>query len=163
MQGVAHSPSIQDKHIGSFVSRPQGPSSKRPSKRRHPNTSMVVASEAVERHDEPEALEAAPYVPPNGTWYSKLADFQSGVGDPSLWDVDFPFKSVLNQVGVDICGLVWFDRTKNKRLRLKRLDAWWTVDWYGSIEQRTNVYTLTGSTLGGLWTSMVRSNHTSPH
>ena len=55
-------------------------------------------------------------------------------------------------------GLVWFDRTKNKLLRLNRLDAWWTVDWYGSIEQRTNVYTLTGSTLDGLWTGMVRSN-----
>jgi len=73
VQGVAHSPSIQDKHIGSSVIRPQGPSSKRPSKRRHLNTSMVVASEVVERHDEPEASEPAPYVPPDGTWYSELA------------------------------------------------------------------------------------------
>jgi len=34
----------------------------------------------------------------------------------------------------------------------------WAVDWYSSIEQRTNVYVLIGSTLGGLWTGMVRSN-----
>ena len=56
-----------------------------------------------------------------------------------------------------VTGLVWFDRTKNKRLRLNRLDTWWTVDWYGSIEQRTNVYALTGLALGGLWTGMVRT------
>jgi hypothetical protein len=30
------------------------------------------------------------------------------------------------------------------------------LDWYGSIKQRTNVYTLTGLTLGGLWTGMDR-------
>jgi len=32
------------------------------------------------------------------------------------------------------------------------------MDSYGSIEQRTNVYALTGSTLGGLWIGVVRSN-----
>jgi hypothetical protein len=45
-----------------------------------------------------------------------------------------------------------------KHLRRNGLDAWWTVDGYGSIKQRTNVYALTGSTLGGLWTGMDRSN-----
>jgi hypothetical protein len=54
------------------------------------------------------------------------------------------------------CGLVLIDQTGNKRLRLNRLDAWWTVDWYWSIKQRTNAYALTGLTLGGLWTGMDR-------
>jgi len=81
------------------------------------------------------------------------------------------------------CRLVWFVRTENKCLRLNRLDAWWTVDWYGSIEQenkrlrlnrldawwtvdwygsferRTSVCALTGFTLGGLWTGMDRPFH----
>jgi hypothetical protein len=26
---------------------------------------------------------------------------------------------------------IYVDLRKNKRLRLNRLDAWWTVDWYG--------------------------------
>jgi len=71
---------------------------------------MVVASEVVERHDEPEASEPAPYVPLDGTWYSELAVCESGVGDPSLWDVDFRFKSVLNQVSTQ------GDKAKMKRL-----------------------------------------------
>jgi len=134
VQGVAHSPFIQDKHIGSFVARTQSPSSKHPSKRCHPNTSMVVAAEAVERHDEPEASEAAPYVPPDETWYSELAVFQSGVRDPSLWDVDFPFKSVLNQVSTP------GDKAKMKRLEINEsLQAMRSYSlWASSIDNSTN-------------------------
>jgi len=57
-----------------------------------------VAAEVAEGHDEPEAPEPTPFVPPSGTWRFELSACRSGVGDPSLWDVEFPFKSVLNQV-----------------------------------------------------------------
>jgi len=39
-------------------------------------------------------------------------------------------------------------------IRLNMHDAWGTVDWYRSTKRRTNVYALTGLTLGGQWTSM---------
>jgi len=66
-----------------------------PARRRRPNTSMVVTPELVEGHVEPEASEPASYV---GTWHSELAVCKSGAANPSLWDVDFPFNKVLNQV-----------------------------------------------------------------
>jgi len=90
VQGVAHSEPRQDEHIGSSNARP-----KTSSKRRRPNTSMVVTPEVVEGHVEPEASEPASYA---GTWHSELAVCKSGAANPSLWDVDFPFNKVLNQV-----------------------------------------------------------------
>jgi len=135
VQGVIPSFSIQDKHTGSSVARPQGPSSKRPSKRHHPNTSMVVASEVIERHDEPEASEPAPFVPPSGTWHSELAVCLSGVGDPSLWDVDFPFKSVLNQVSTPGDKAKMKQLGINESLQAIRSYSFWASSLANSTER----------------------------
>jgi hypothetical protein len=44
------------------------------------------------------------------------------------------------------------DLMKSKHIRLNKFYIWWTVKWYRSTLWRTNVYTLKGLTLGGLWT-----------
>ena len=135
VQGVIPSSVIHDKHTESSAARPQGQSSKRPSKRRHPNTSMVVAAKVAERHDEPEASEPTPFVPPSGTWRSELVACRSGVGDPFLWDVDFPFKSVLNQVSTPGDKAKMKELGINESLQGMRSYSFWASSLANSTER----------------------------
>ncbi|KEH33674.1 hypothetical protein MtrunA17_Chr3g0095691 [Medicago truncatula] len=70
VQGIAHSRPRQDEHIGCSTAHPKDPPSKTSSKKRRPNSSMVVIPEVVEEHVDPEASEPAPYVGSPGTWRS---------------------------------------------------------------------------------------------
>jgi len=137
VQGVIPPSVIQDKHTQSSAAGPQGQSSKCPSKRHHPNTSMVVAAEVAEGHDEPEAPEPTPtpFIPPSGTWRSELTACRSGVGDPSLWDVDFPFKSVLNQVSTPGDKAKMKELGINESLQAIRSYSFWASSLANSTER----------------------------
>ena len=137
VQGIGPSSVVQDKHTQSSAARSQGPSSKRPSKRRHPHTSMVVAADAAEGRAEPEAPEPTPtpFIPPSGTWRSELTACRSGVGDPSLWDVEFPFKSVLNQVSTPEDKAKMKELGVNESLQAIRSYSFWASSLANSTER----------------------------
>ena len=67
--------------------------------------------------------------------YSELAVYRSGVGDPSLWDVDFPFKSVLNQVSTRGDKAKMKHLGINESLQAMRSYSFWASSLANSTER----------------------------
>ncbi|KEH33514.1 hypothetical protein MTR_3g044960 [Medicago truncatula] len=124
-----------DEHIGGSTAHPKDPPSKTSSKKRRPNSSMVVIPEVVEEHAELEASEPAPYVGSPGTWRSKLATFKSSAEDSSLWDVEFPFNHTLNEVSNQGDKAKMKKLVINESLKAMRAYSLWTSALANSTER----------------------------